>query len=151
MNTKQKERPLDFRTPLVLGCGVSGRAAACLLRQKGGRVTIAEKSLALVTQEADVWQAEGVTLLHERSILPLASYSLVVTSPGLPQDHAILLEAQKLGLHVIGEMELGLRFLRARAIGITGTNGKTSVTSLTHHVLNACGIPCHAVGNIGLP
>lgn len=150
-NPKYKQKPLDLRTPLVLGCGVSGKAAALFLRSLGGKVTIAEQSIPYVTQEASTWQQEGVALLHESALPPLTSFSLVVTSPGLPQDHPVFCAAKQHGLTVIGEMELALRFLYARAIGITGTNGKTSVTSLTHHVLRNYGIPCHAVGNIGFP
>lgn len=150
-NPQYKLTSLDVRVPLVLGCGVSGRAAAYFLRALGGKVTIAEQSLPYVKEETAAWQHEGVTLLHESALPPLTSFSLVVTSPGLPQDHPVLTAAKQCGLTVIGEMELALRFLHARAVGITGTNGKTSVTSLTRHVLHLSGIPCHAVGNIGLP
>lgn len=154
-NPHYKLAPLDVRAPLVLGCGVSGKAAALFLRelssQVGGKVTIAEQSLPYVTQESANWQREGVSLLHESALPPLSSFSLVVTSPGLPENHAVQCAAKQLGLTVMGEMELALRFLHGRAIGITGTNGKTSVTSLTQHVLQRAGLACHAVGNIGLP
>lgn len=149
---KTSDHPsFDFSRPLVIGCGVSGRAAALFLKSLHTHVTIAEKFFAYVTQEKKQWQHQEIHLLHETELSSLASYSLIIASPGLPPDHFLLAQAKKEGIPVIGEMELALRFLRARAIGITGTNGKTSVTSLTHHILSRCGVPCHAVGNIGVP
>lgn len=142
---------LNLSNPLVIGCGASGRAAGLFLQHKKGLVTIAEQSYECIAQNQETFKRQGITLSHESEVPSLDPYSIVITSPGLPENHALVLEAKKLRIPVIGEMEIALRFLNARAIGITGTNGKTSVTSLTHHVLKTCGFRSHAVGNIGLP
>lgn len=141
---------LNLNRPLVIGCGVSGHAASLFLQQKTSAVTLVDNSCECIAQSSSL-KSKGVRLLHESAVTSLAPYSIVITSPGLPENHALVLEAKRCGLTVMGEMELALRFLNARAIGITGTNGKTSVTSLTHHVLKTCGLRAHAAGNIGLP
>jgi UDP-N-acetylmuramoylalanine--D-glutamate ligase len=75
----------------------------------------------------------------------------MVLSPGIPRTHPLFLEAIRRGIEVIDEMELGFRHFQGKAIGITGTNGKTTVALLCEHVLNQSGIRARAVGNIGVP
>ena len=74
---------------------------------------------------------------------------LIVLSPGVPFDLPMLIEARQRGVAVIGEIELASYFLRGPVIGITGSNGKTTTTALTGHILNALGVPCQVGGNIG--
>ena len=76
---------------------------------------------------------------------------LIVLSPGVPWDLPIAEAARGRGVPVIGEVELAYRFLRGPVIGITGSNGKTTTTALTGHLLDECGIPCQVGGNIGTP
>ena len=74
---------------------------------------------------------------------------LAVISPGVPADLGLLDMVRRRGVPVIGELELAAPFLRGRTIGITGTNGKTTTTALTGHILRESGIPCQVGGNIG--
>ena len=74
---------------------------------------------------------------------------MVVLSPGVPYDLPLLAEVRLRGLPMIGEVELASYFLEGPIIGVTGSNGKTTTTALTGHLLRACGIPCQVGGNIG--
>jgi UDP-N-acetylmuramoylalanine--D-glutamate ligase len=76
---------------------------------------------------------------------------LIVLSPDVPADLAPLEQARKRGIRVIGEVELAAPFLRGRTIGITGSNGKTTTTSLIGHILASAGVPVQVGGNIGKP
>jgi len=74
---------------------------------------------------------------------------LIVLSPGVPYDLPMLAAARDRGIPVIGEVELAGHFLKGPVIGITGSNGKTTTTALTGHILKECGIACQVGGNIG--
>ncbi len=123
---------------LVLGYGESGRAAERFLEHQGWAVVIADqKSDERVFADDDLRALEGV--------------ELVIVSPGVAPTQCLYAEAVVRGLPVIGEIELGLRVLKHRAVGITGTNGKTTVTLMVAHALNRCGLRAVAVGNVGVP
>ena len=76
---------------------------------------------------------------------------LIVLSPDVPADLPPLEEARARGVRVIGEVELAAPFLKGRTIGITGSNGKTTTTSLIGHILREAGVPVQVGGNIGTP
>jgi UDP-N-acetylmuramoylalanine--D-glutamate ligase len=76
---------------------------------------------------------------------------LIVLSPDVPADLPPLEEARRRGVRVIGEVELAAPFLKGETIGITGSNGKTTTTSLVGHILRAAGVPVQVGGNIGTP
>ncbi len=76
---------------------------------------------------------------------------LIVLSPDVPADLAPLEDARTRGVRVIGEVELAAPFLKGRTIGITGSNGKTTTTSLIGHILREAGVPVQVGGNIGTP
>jgi UDP-N-acetylmuramoylalanine--D-glutamate ligase len=76
---------------------------------------------------------------------------LVVLSPGVPADLELAENARRRGIPVIGDLELASWFLKGEIIGITGSNGKTTTTALTGHILKASGIPVQVGGNIGTP
>jgi UDP-N-acetylmuramoylalanine--D-glutamate ligase len=78
-------------------------------------------------------------------------FDLIVLSPDVPADLPPLEEARKRGARVIGEVELAAPFLKGRNIGITGSNGKTTTTSLIGHILRESGVPVQVGGNIGVP
>jgi UDP-N-acetylmuramoylalanine--D-glutamate ligase len=120
----------------------SGVAALRLLREKGAIVrAVDEKPLG----EIDGVRVEAQTAdtLHDAE--------LVVISPGVPADLEILRKVRERRVPVIGELELAAPFLLGRNIGVTGTNGKTTTTALTGHILRESGIACQVGGNIGTP
>lgn len=116
---------------LVIGLGKSGRGAAKLLLKQGYDVYAVDR----IPQKM-----ERVTVcLEDKEI----EADLVVLSSGIPQSHP-----QAKG-NVVGEAELAIRVLKNKMVGITGTNGKTTVTLLVTHILNALGISARALGNVG--
>ncbi|MCB1106597.1 MAG: UDP-N-acetylmuramoyl-L-alanine--D-glutamate ligase [Chlamydiia bacterium] len=117
---------------LVIGLGVSGRGAAKLLLKKGYEVIAIDRTPQ---------QMEGVKVYPEGEKIEA---DLVVLSSGISRNHP-----QAVG-NVIGEAELAIQELRNKMVGITGTNGKTTLTSLVTHVLKEVGIPARAVGNVGV-
>lgn len=123
---------------LVIGNGVSGKAAARFLKSRGVTVIVADKK-----------PSEGI--LSDSEDLPLDEISQVIVSPGISPTHPLVLRAKEKQIEVIGEIELAFRFLKNRCFAITGSNGKTTTVLLTVHILNSCGIPAKALGNVGSP
>lgn len=133
------------KTALVVGLGVSGKAALGFLRHLGYKVAGVDKK-DLREDPALV----GVEIFREESFPSGKVFDLLIVSPGISFDHPIVKEAFLKGTLVEGEVELGFQYSKQRAVAITGTNGKTTVTSLVEHVLNFCGKKAKAIGNIGL-
>ncbi len=132
---------------MVVGLGVSGRAAARFLAARGA-------SLALVDRRAEVPVADlprAEVHLGPEDPAWLRGVSLVVTSPGVARDSVLLEGALQRGIPVIGELELAGRFVRAPIIGITGTNGKSTVTMMVGAMLKAAGRRVFVGGNLGAP
>src|SRR3954464_9033030 len=122
---------------LVVGLGKSGAAAAMLLHEKGARVTVSDaKPPAELQKEIPVLLDLGIVVetgAHgERTF---RDQDLIVVSPGVPVDAPQLQEARALKIPVIGEVELASRFLKGSVIAITGSNGKTTTTSLVGELL----------------
>ncbi len=126
---------------LVIGFGVSGKSAAKLLDHHHYQVDI-----------YDDYQ-EMTDLIYSRyhQGQPLGIYDVIVVSPGIAQNHPVYHQARLSHPHVISEIELALGYIKQTIIGVTGTNGKTTVTSLITHVLNQCHHKALALGNIGSP
>ncbi len=93
-------------------------------------------------------EIEGVTI-EPQTEAAFRDAELVVLSPGVPPDLDLLAPVRARGTPVIGELELAAPFLEGQNIGITGTNGKTTTTALTGHILRESGIACQVGGNIG--
>lgn len=154
--TGRKYAPEHLGHVLVLGLGKSGRATATYLaRLLGTRVdalTVAagtskvdERSLPDVPEGRD-----GVRIVTDRE-WPEGSFDLCVASPGIPQGSAFYQSAAAASAEIIGEVEFAWResATSARWIAVTGTNGKTTVTTLVAHLLACDGANVRAVGNIG--
>ncbi len=138
---------LKGKRAMVVGLGVSGRAAARFLGARGAALLLTDKKADLAT---DGLPAGEIQLGGENSAW-LKGVDLVVTSPGIPRDSILLREAQQRGIPVIGELELAYQLVKAPIIGITGTNGKSTVTSLVARMAAAAGRRVLAGGNLGNP
>lgn len=130
---------------LIIGYGISGRSAAHFLREKGYSIVALDRRHLEIEKEADI------ILKSDQEFIDLAPFEWIVVSPGISLHHPIYQAASKLNKQVVGEIELACRYLNFSVIGVTGTNGKTSVTLMVAHVLNACKVPAMAVGNVGVP
>ena len=145
---------LQGKKVLVVGSGISGVGAASALCRIGAYPVLFDSNAELDKNEirkkfAEDTEAEIVLgELQEETIRQL---SLVVLSPGVPTDTEFVETFRRRGLPVWGEIELGYRLGRGRVIGITGTNGKTTTTSLTGEIMAACCGDVDVVGNIGNP
>jgi len=134
---------------LVVGMGRSGLAAVELLAGQGVRVLATdEKPLAELPQAAPALARAGADFRVQAPAV-FEQAEVIVISPGVPADLPELEQARRRGVPVIGEMELAGQLLRGPIIGITGSNGKTTTTALTGHLLRAAGIPTQVGGNIG--
>ncbi len=136
---------------LVIGAKRSGVGAAELLHNRGANVRVMDQQ-PLSSEEQAKFDALGVPVVLESIVnLRMAGRDpdLIVLSPGVPFNTTLLASARERGVPVIGEVELAAYFLRGPTIGITGSNGKTTTTALTGHLLNECEIACQVGGNIG--
>lgn len=125
---------------LVVGMEKSGQAAAEFLSGLGAHVTATD----LKTHEFPGFRIQTEELFDE-------SWNLIVLSPGVPADLPAFDRARKRGVQVIGEVELAAPYLKGPVIGITGSNGKTTTTSLIGHILQSAGVSAQVGGNIGTP
>jgi len=129
---------------LVLGAGVSGRAAARLATRLGHRVVVYDR--APIMEMVDVATVSG-----DWDPLLLEGLDLVVTSPGFAERSAPITDALEAGLEVVGEVEFAWREMNVPTVAVTGTNGKTTVTGLIADMLRVSGFDTPALGNIGDP
>jgi len=144
---------LAGKSVAIVGMARSGMAAAEFLWKRGARVTLSD------SRPASALESE-IRFLNERDIRYEAgghsmelfdSVDLVVVSPGVPLSLPVLRHAAQMGKTLISEIELASRYLRGKVIAITGTNGKTTTTTLIGEILRTGGFPVQVGGNIGTP
>ena len=147
---------MNFEGKKVLVCGMarSGVSAAQCLYELGARVTISDSKAEEKLAEA-LQPLEGMDIRRclgdQAQPADLESYDLAVTSPGLPMQAPILRAVQAAGVPLIGELELGAQVSRAPLYAVTGTNGKTTTTTLIGEIFRNLGKTTYVVGNIGYP
>lgn len=145
---------LAGRKALVLGAAKSGIASARFLSERGATVALHDK------KPVEDWSDEARSLKESNKVglisgeLPswlLDQIDLVVISPGVPTNTIPARYVDRKDGEVIGEVELAYRFMKGRIVGITGSNGKTTTTTLIGELLKNSGIPTQVGGNIGTP
>ena len=139
------------RKALVIGAARSGIASARFLAQRGATVALNDrKPLSEWSAAALALKTEGVGLVEgDPPSWLLDQIDLVVISPGVPTKSIPIRYADRRGAEVIGEVELASRFLRGRIVALTGSNGKTTTTSLIGEMLKDAGLKVQVGGNIG--
>ena len=138
----------------VLGAGLSGTAAALLLRSEGAEVTVLDSAdeKTLLKSTIENLRARGVEVrCGAASEKDSAPYDFVVLSPGIDPISPLATNFSSRKIETLGELELGFRSVTLPIIAITGTNGKTTTTEMLAQMLNACGQRTIACGNIGKP
>lgn len=138
-----------MRRIAVLGAGESGVGAALLAKTKGYRVFVSDsgkinKDTQNVLSNNKIEWEQGK---HSSSLILNADE--IVKSPGIPENIALLVDARQKGIPVISEIEFAYRFTKAKIIAITGSNGKTTTTMLTYHILKNAGMDVMMAGNMG--
>jgi UDP-N-acetylmuramoylalanine--D-glutamate ligase len=148
-----KSNTLIGRRVLVVGLGISGVSAARFLLKRGAAVTCVDENEQLAECDANVKSLlqEGVRLIDGKAFSDIRQFDFVVVSPGIPRTQQHYRAALMNRIEVVGEMELACREIKTRTLGITGTNGKTTVTLLIAHILNSVGKKAITLGNIGIP
>lgn len=138
---------------LVAGLSRSGEGSAEFLLKRGASVYIYDDIVTdKVAEKIRELQAKGAIAVTSETLNDAVSIcDILVLSPGIPIDNPLPVAFRKLGKAIIGEEELAALFLRATAVAVTGTNGKTTTVSMLEQVVKACGkkgVPC---GNFGNP
>lgn len=145
---------MDFngKRVLVIGLARSGAAVARLLQKYGAQVTVNDrKAFEELGEEAENLQALGIEVIgggHPEGIVH-AGVDLIVKNPGIPYSTPPVRQALELGIPVLTEVEIAYQFAKAPLIGITGSNGKTTTTTLVGEMLDAAGLRPVVAGNIG--
>ena len=145
---------MSFEGKKILVCGMarSGVAAAKCMYDCGAHVTISDNKTEEALFEA-LKPLEGLNIAKALggAKVDMTQYDLLVTSPGIPMTAPILRQAQEAKLPIIGELEAGAQVSRAPLYAITGTNGKTTTTTLIGEIFKNNGKTAYVVGNIGYP
>ena len=121
---------------IVIGMRLSGTAAKVLLSKQGYEVVGVDDNPEVAPATPDC---------------PIEEFALGVVSPAIANDHPLIVAAQKAGVKLISELELGIRNLKGIRVVVTGTNGKTTVCDMIDKALKLSGISCRTMGNIGYP
>lgn len=134
---------------VILGGGESGAGAAYLGQKKGWDVFLSDKGKLKEKYSANLqdWGIDFEEGTHSED--KILNADLVVKSPGIPETAPLVQSLRGKGIPVISEIEFGLKYTNAKTIGITGTNGKTTTTLLTHHMLTKGGLNAGLAGNVG--
>lgn len=135
---------------VILGSGESGTGAAMLAKQKGFDVFVSDKGSIADKYKEELTQL-GVAFeegMHTEALILNADE--VIKSPGIPEKNDLVKALRKQGIPIINEIEFAARYTQAKMICITGTNGKTTTTSLTYHLLKKAGLNVAVAGNIGI-
>ena len=143
---------LNNKRVLVVGIGKSGIAAAHFLKARGARVTISDSRPATTIAELNQLLDAGIMVeTGSHGLLTFRRQDLIVVSPGVPLSVPELKQVRALGMRIVGELELGTQYLQGEILAITGSNGKTTTTSLLGEIFQRSGRPTLVGGNIGLP
>ena len=135
---------------VILGGGESGVGAALLAKQKGYEVFLSDES-SLKEVYRNELQNAGIEFEEDRHTdEKILNADEVMKSPGIPEKNGMIKKLRSNKVEIISEIELAYRFKdNSKIIGITGSNGKTTTTSLTYHICKTAGLDCALVGNIG--
>jgi UDP-N-acetylmuramoylalanine--D-glutamate ligase len=133
----------------ILGAGESGLGAALLAKREGYGVWVSDSGL-ISAERKNALQDAGIDFEeggHDES--KVLSTDLIIKSPGIPFKAPVVIKAMEAGIPVIDELEFAFRYSSGKVIAITGTNGKTTTTLLTYHLLKEAGYDVGLAGNVG--
>ncbi len=135
----------------IIGAVRSGLGAAKLAKQFGAIPFVSDAgSEEKLKASIEVLQKEKIDFEIAKHSEKVFDCDLMVVSPGVPSDSEVINKAKSRNIKIISELEFASSFCKANVIGITGTNGKTTTTSLCDYLFNECGVKSYSAGNIGL-
>jgi UDP-N-acetylmuramoylalanine--D-glutamate ligase len=144
---KLPQPDLQGKRVLVVGMGISGQAAVNLLLRKGAVVYAYDQNPQKKEEVEKLWIGQSVEFCCGTS--NMETIDLCVISPGVPPNVFVVETCRANGVPITGELELATRFISRPVIAVTGTNGKTTVVNMIHHILTRCGYASDLVGNVG--
>jgi UDP-N-acetylmuramoylalanine--D-glutamate ligase len=134
---------------IILGAGESGTGAAILAKAKGYEVFVSDQSAIKDQYKKELIENAIDFEEGKHSEEKIVNASLIIKSPGIPDKAEIIKKVKGKGIEIIDELEFAFRFLKGKVIAITGTNGKTTTTLLTYHLLKSAGTNVALAGNVG--
>lgn len=134
---------------IVLGAGESGVGAGHLGKVKGWEVFLSDKGSIKEKYKNVLTNLEIEFEEGKHTSEKILQADLIVKSPGIPEDAPLVVDAREKGIKVVSEIEFAAKYSKAKLIGITGSNGKTTTATLTQHILKNAGLNSVLAGNIG--
>ena len=141
--TKMKERIA------ILGAGESGTGAALLAKLKGFDIFVSDQGTIKDKYRDDLVRNKIEFEEGSHTESKILNANLVIKSPGIPEKAEIIKKIKAKGIEIIDEIEFGFRYINGKVIAITGTNGKTTTTLLTYHLMKSAGFSVTLAGNVG--
>ncbi len=137
---------------LIVGLGKSGIGAMQVINALGAKIsaTDSNKKDSFSKELLEYMNTNGIQFYPEKAPEDLQVFDMIVVSPGVPLELPFLQRAKELGIEIIGELELAYRVGKGKYVAITGTNGKTTTTSLVGKIFADSGRSTYVVGNIGI-
>lgn len=134
---------------VILGSGESGTGAAILAKAKGYEVFVSDQG-TIKDQYKNELTKSGISFEEgQHTLEKIINASLIIKSPGIPDKAEVIKKVKAAGIEIIDEIEFAFRYLKGKVIAITGTNGKTTTTLLTYHLLKSAGVNVALAGNVG--
>src|SRR6188768_1696405 len=134
---------------VILGGGESGTGAALLAKGKGYEVFVSDQGQLKDKYKVEL-EKEGIEFeAGQHSVDKILNAQLIIKSPGIPEKAEIIKNARANGIEIIDEIEFASRYINGKIIAITGTNGKTTTTLLTYHLMKEAGFHVALAGNVG--
>jgi UDP-N-acetylmuramoylalanine--D-glutamate ligase len=134
---------------IILGAGESGTGAAILAKAKGYDVFVSDQGSIKDQYKKELIQNAIAFEEGSHSEEKILTASFIIKSPGIPDKAEIIKKIKAKGIEIIDEIEFAFRFLTGKVIAITGTNGKTTTTLLTYHLMKSAGVNVALAGNVG--
>ncbi|MFN3839347.1 MAG: UDP-N-acetylmuramoyl-L-alanine--D-glutamate ligase [Cyclobacteriaceae bacterium] len=134
---------------VILGAGESGTGAALLAKAKEYAVFVSDRGTIKEKYRDDLIRSKIEYEEGRHTESKILNADLIIKSPGITDTAEIILKAREKSIEIIDEMEFGFRFIKGKIIAITGTNGKTTTTLLTYHLMKSAGFSVALAGNVG--
>lgn len=147
--TKQGKTIKQSNNLIILGAAESGIGAALLAKKKGFKVLVSDNGTIQDRYKKELLEAEIDFEEGGHSMIDILKADGIVKSPGIPNHIKLIQDIRKAGIPIWSEIEFASRYTESPIIAITGSNGKTTTTALTHHLLKTAGLKVGVGGNIG--
>jgi UDP-N-acetylmuramoylalanine--D-glutamate ligase len=137
------------KSVVILGGGESGTGAALLAKTKGYDVFVSDQGMLKEKYKQEL-TSENISFEEgQHSLDKILEASIIIKSPGIPDKADAIKKAKEKKIEIIDELEFAFRFIKGKVIAITGTNGKTTTTLLTYHLMKSAGLKVALAGNVG--